>query len=370
MIEFPALYSRDSSKNIRVWYMQVEDNKHRTISGVKDGQLVCSDWTIVYGKNLGKTNETSDEQQAIKEVNAKYKKQKKSGYFEKIENIDQKSFINPMLAKSLKDHPVDFSSGKYLVQCKLNGVRAIISKEGIFSRTGESYLSCPHIEKQLEPIFKKYPSLILDGELFNPVYKTSLNELIKLVRKTVNISSEDLIDSEQIVQYHIYDIVGDGLYTERYEFLKKLTEEFSVQSVYCVECYPVNSDEEFQDVYQSFLDQKDEGCIVRLKTGKYEQKRSKNLLKHKPTDTDEFLLTGVSEGTGNWSGCARIAHLRMNDGREFNANIKGSYEDTRDFLLGRDKYIGKMVTVAYNGFTGLGIINYGQLDVNNCLRAD
>ena len=72
---YKTLYSKDSTGKIRVWSMVQEGNKYHTISGVKDGQLVVSEYTTVEGKNTGKKNETTAEEQAKTEILAKYKKQ-------------------------------------------------------------------------------------------------------------------------------------------------------------------------------------------------------------------------------------------------------------------------------------------------------
>ena len=34
---FPKLYTRDSLGNVRIWYMEQQDDKYRAVSGLIDG---------------------------------------------------------------------------------------------------------------------------------------------------------------------------------------------------------------------------------------------------------------------------------------------------------------------------------------------
>ena len=193
MKPYPVLYTRDTIGNVRVWYMQQENNKHRTVSGLLDGERVTSEWTITETKNSGKKNATTATEQARAEIESRYKKQRKTGYFDDVGDIGSTFYVEPMLAKLYKDyaHKIDLSSGEWLLQCKFNGMRCVATKDGLFTRKGEKYLSVPHVENSLKPFFKKYPNAVLDGELFNNELRQQLNEISKLIRKTVHISKED-----------------------------------------------------------------------------------------------------------------------------------------------------------------------------------
>ncbi len=53
---------------------------------------------MVYGKNTGKANGTTDIEQALKEAIAKRTKKLESGYFEDVNNINEQQYFEPMLA--------------------------------------------------------------------------------------------------------------------------------------------------------------------------------------------------------------------------------------------------------------------------------
>lgn len=371
---YGKLYKRDSANKVRVWYMEFEGNKYRTVSGLTDGEKVISEWTIVVGKNHGKKNETSDLDQTIKEVDARYKKQLKSGYFDDISKIDNASYFKPMLAKNYKDyaHKIDLTKGEYLLQTKFNGIRCIATIDGLFTRKGEKILTCPHIERSLAKFFINNQKAVLDGELFNFKLRQNLNEINSIIRKTVNISDEDIQKSKELIQYHVYDGFGFGLeyncsYSLRKYIIDKICESHNYLEI--VYDYTINSKKDLDNIYNTFIDQGHEGGILRLKTSPYESKRSKNLLKIKPEDDSEAIILNISEGEGNWSGAGKVITLDWN-GVIFDASFKGSYNESVEFLKNRGNWIGKTVTFLYNGLTGLGTPNFARLDYNNCIKSD
>jgi len=372
---FSTLYTRDSLGNVRIWYMEQQDNKYRAVSGIQDGEKVTSEWTVASAKNEGKKNATTAEEQATKEIEAKYKKQKKTGYFENLEDIDKDQYVEPMLAKLYKDYfdKINLDKGEWLLQCKFNGMRCIATKDGLFTRKGEKYISCPHIQNSLKPFFEKHPNAVLDGELFNNDLRQQLNEISKLIRKTVHITSEDLERSKKLVHYYIYDGYGFGLDKEHPYHERKQWIDSNVIGEYThvakVDDYDVKDQNELNKHYQSFVDQGHEGVILRKKNMEYQNKRTKDLLKVKPEDDDEAVIINITEGTGNWSGAGKIITLDWN-GKIFDASFKGTYEQSVEFLKNKNDWIGKSVTFLYNGLTGKGTPNFARVDINNCIKAD
>lgn len=127
-MKLPTLYKRTTTGKIQEWTIEVESNKYRTISGQIDGKKVTSEWTLSFGKNEGKANATSPEQQAIKEAKAKWKKQTEKHYHQDVADVDELSFYKPMLASKYEDR---FDPSKsWISQPKLDGVRCIANREG------------------------------------------------------------------------------------------------------------------------------------------------------------------------------------------------------------------------------------------------
>lgn len=379
---YPTLYTQDSNGNIRVWWMEQNGSKYRTHSGVEGSDnIVTSDWSSAEPKNVGKKNATSGDEQAKVEIDAKYKKQLKTGYHESKKNADKgTAYVEPMLAQPLHklSKKPDYSSGNWSIQCKFNGNRCVATKDGLFTRKGERYMSVPHIDNALKDFFKKYPDAVLDGELFNNDLRQQLNEISKLIRKTKHIEESDLVESEKKVKFYIYDgynfrgksdILDENTpYVERKNWIDKVVIPLSKYFVE-VETIVVKSETEMLEKFNQLLNDQQEGGILRNLQGGYEHKRSKNLVKVKSEDDDEGIIVDITDGDGNWKGAATNVTLKWKN-KQFDAVFKGSYETRAKILKDKKNWIGKEVTFLYMGLTGLGTPNYGRIDPENCFKAD
>jgi DNA ligase 1 len=339
------MYSQRSDGKVQEWMLEIDGSRYRTHAGINNGKIVTSKWTQAKAKNIGRSNYKSPEQQAMLEVEAKYKKQIEEGYSEDIKHLEVK-FFSPMLAKNFEDYedtivyPV-YSDRKY------DGIRCITTKDGMFSRNGKSFVSVPHIFKSLKPLFKRYPSLILDGELYIDIAVPNFNHVCSLVKKT-KPTDQDLINS-QMVQYHVYDCGIGQIFSERERFLDVVLK--GIPCIQIVEHKLVNSREELDAEYEQYLAEGYEGQIVRIDAS-YENKRSKFLLKRKEWITEEFKILDIIEGEGNRSGSAGYAVLDNPRGltikeKTFTSSFKGTYEYFQQLLNDRENLIGKQATVKY-----------------------
>jgi ATP-dependent DNA ligase len=282
-----------------------------------------------------------------------------------------------MLAKSFKDRADKITisaDSPGLVQCKYNGGRCVEVGHGSFSRKGEKYAAIPHIEEELMEFFQENPHAFLDGELFNEDLRKQLNEIMSLIRRTVHLTQEHYDRSRDLIKLYVYDGYGFGgttketPYKERKDLLDKICEKYKYLEF--VPTHEVHSVDDMWKVYDEFVSQGHEGAILRFPDSPYEHKRSSNLLKLKPTDDAEFLVTDVQPGSGNWAEAAKIVVCQTDDGRVFSATFKGTMENAKLFLNNKEKYVGKKYTIYFNGLTGKGdgLPNYAQFDYANSVE--
>src|SRR5690606_1337482 len=163
------LYKRTSTGSIQQWEIEIEENRFRTISGKLDGKLVVSNWTECYGKNIGKKNETTPEEQALSEARSKFQKQIDKGYKVDISDVDKSEYIKPMLAKDYYQYEDKIEYPVY-IQPKLDGIRCIATINGLFTRNGKPIVACPHIFNSVKEFIEEYELEALDGELYNDMY--------------------------------------------------------------------------------------------------------------------------------------------------------------------------------------------------------
>lgn len=356
----PTLYSRRTDGSVQTWNVEVQDNKYRTISGIQNGSMVTSEWTVVEGKNIGRSNETTPDEQAAAEALAKWQKKKDNKYSETIDNIEEERPFQPMLAKDFDKltKPLFNTKGNatqvIFSQPKLDGIRCIATAKGLFSRNGKQFVSCPHIEASLKPLFDAVPNLILDGEFYNPDLAEDFNKICSCVKRT-KPTDEDIIEARQI-QYHIYDIPSsDNCFGGRAEELEYLSQWFD-NNLELVETSQVETLTDLDTLYGEYVEKGFEGQMVRLDKP-YENKRSGVLLKRKEFQDGEFLILDFAEGTGNRSGTAGYAVVQVN-GSTQRSNIKGNRDYVRELLNNKDNYIGKLATIRYFNITPDGFLRF------------
>jgi DNA ligase-1 len=339
-----AIYKRDTKGKLRVWSMEQDGSRFRTIAGLADGAEVTSEWTQAEATNVGRSNERDPVAQATFEVEAAYDKKLSREYHRTIGATDGGAhFFKPMLAAKYEE----FAPG--YAQPKLDGVRCIATAAGMFSREGKSIPGAPHIFEALQPVFAAAPNLVLDGELYNHLFRDDFNAIISMVKKA-NPSPERLAEIRAKVQYHIYDMPSHpGSFGERSRELCGLfTSGFG--GLHWVETQPIYDVDQYDEFHGRWLDEGYEGSMWRADLP-YEQKRSRTLRKRKEFQDDEFKVVRIEEGLGNWSGMAKRVVCELPDGREFGAGIKGSMERARE-LLGETHGV---VTIRFFAYTPDGV---------------
>ena len=379
-MKLPTLYKRTTTGATQSWEIEVEENKFRTISGQLDGKKITNNWTTCDGKNVGKKNATTGAEQALKEAEAKHQKKLEKGYHLSVENISKKRFYEPMLAQDFKNKNrnatvMNFLNGSATApaifsQPKLDGIRCIAMREGLFTRSGKKITAVPHIHEALEPFFEKYPNATLDGELYNHAYKDDFNKIIHLVRKQ-NLTEEHLTESKEMIQYWIYDapVIGKdnpfrkgGCYTEK-DYFSDRTSILDAQfdnlglekhPLVIVATTEIHGREQLDRCYEDYIEAGYEGQMVRI-DGPYENKRSPKLLKRKEFMDEEYTILGYEEGKGNRTGTIKHFKLKNKEGREFSSNVKGTFEYLTKLLKTADTLIGKEATIKYFNLTPDGV---------------
>lgn len=370
---FPELYKIDSKGLVRVWSMEIGEHPmggfwHRSTYGRAGGKLHTTEWVMAESKNKGKSNYRNSEQQAEEEVISLYmKKKEREGYSENPNTlvIDASKLVKPMLAKEYDEHKSKiWVAGQVVsVQPKLDGIRAIATKDGMYTRKNKKITSCPHIEKELETLFELYPNTkFFDGELYNHHLKDDFQKITSIVRKE-KPTADDLKESESMMQYHIYDLGRDDPFYIRYSNLRIAVDRRRFKYIKFVETKHPANQAELDVLYHDFMADGYEGMMVRWSNNPYEMKRTDKLLKRKTFDTDEFEVLTMESGSGDWTGAAKRFVLKDTDGTTFAAGVSGEREKLVNLWMNGD--CPDWATVRFFGKTNDGIprfpvvIDYG-----------
>lgn len=345
--KLPILYKYTNKGQIQQWEIVVKHDRYHTIEGIQGGTLTTSKPTVCYGKNIGRTNQTSPFDQAEKEAQAKWQKKVDSGYNEVL--TKEKKFFEPMLAHEVSKYADLLFTVPTFIQPKLDGLRAINQDNTIMSRNGKPYLACPHLYQS------RY---ILDGELYNHDLHDDFNKIVSLCKKQ-KPTEEELIESREKVQFWTYDFPQHKeAFSKRYQVLKDAVKFLDNESIKVVPTYEVKNQADIDKYHDLFLSKGYEGSILRLDLGEYENKRSKQLLKKKDFVDEEFEILDAVEGEGGRTGTIGKFWMLLEKGKPylisesnpincFKSNVKGDFEYLAQIWKDRKQYIGTEATVKY-----------------------
>lgn len=356
-MEREKLYKIDNAGRTRVWWIEYDEEKYRTHSGLIDGAIVVSGWQYTREKNVGKVNATSIAEQIIAEVTSKYEARQYQGKYHPTiaESAKGAKFIECMLAEKFGPKTRDFP---YFSQPKLDGVRCLVSEDGMQTRNGKAFVSSPHIREALAEFFEKFPDVIIDGELYNHELKDDFEKIISLARKT-KPTPENILESRDLVQYHVYDVITEEpmTYSERKKFIEtNILGEFA--SIHVVPSVVINNLEEAEAKLGEYLELGYEGQMLRIDAIPYEHRRSTSLLKHKVFEDGEYVIVEIIEGKGNWAGCAKALMIQLPDGSTQQSGMRGNFAKGKEILENKDAYVGTEVTIRYQNITSDGKLRF------------
>jgi|TARA_R110001606_G_scaffold64531_3_gene149874 DNA ligase-1 len=351
------LYKMDSKGKIRVLTVSYGSDERGSFyeqeHGLLDGKLQTSR-TYVAGKNAGKANATTDEEQAEKEAESKRaKKRDRGGY---SESIPEDKPMMPMLAQSHDKHGHKIKYPAY-VQPKLDGIRCFVHVDGesvtLKSRTGKEFTSLDHIADAVRELVsvmgKSVGSFILDGELYNHQFKEDFQGLVSAIKR------DKPSENTHLVEFHCYDYVAeDRDFKDRIDELYHMGWWLSeVSTIQIVPTFPVENLDEVVEQNSLWLEDGYEGSMIRNSKGGYQpNRRSPDLQKYKSFMDAEFEIVGAVENKGKMEGQCTFTCV-TEDGTEFGCKPMGDESQREqywiDFQAG--KLTGKMLTVKFFEWT-------------------
>lgn len=404
MTTLPTLYKRTSTGAVQQWTVAVDGNTISTTYGQVGGAMQTTHDVITEGKNLGRSNATTPEQQAQLEAAAQHEKKRKAGYVADLATAEAggtddiiEGGVLPMLAKVYEDR-ADKVTFPVAVQPKLDGHRCIAvvdvtswtADEGrcfavdveLWTRTRKRILSMPHIVGELitacmfwarglglerlaalsqgtpRPILGSGKDattyrIVLDGELYHHDYRDRFEQLTSLIRP------DEPRPGHEVVEYHVYDIVSQQPFLERFRTLEHTFD--TTKHIRLVETHIAGNVDQLMNHYDYFRKAGYEGAMARQLHLPYEHKRSDQLLKLKDFVDSEFKIVGVEEGRGKLRGHvgAFVCEVPVGDTMATCAvKLAGDTSVLAQAWQQPDKWIGKMLTVKYQGRTAAGVLRF------------
>lgn len=388
-INITNLYKRAANGNILRWSAEMFENElHiRTTFGVLNGNLSS---TFIFPTK-------AETKSLIIKYNRVISDKKKEGYKELSEIADktpvEASLIGDQLLKWLDNYLPKFNSGvdgtklpmlaktfefekvsyPRIAQAKINGYRCTINpvliKDGLFgNRYDIVFKSREGNEFKLESLrqwlldngifndtnikFMLDSDISIDGEIYYP--QASIYEIKTMVS-----------NDSKLLEFWAYDLMEIGF--KQSDRLVRLREMFEFQTIYDYKELAVynkpsagkgrfhvipslycRSDKQALEMRNYFVSIGFEGVILRDVEAEYQfGRRNNTMIKFKPIyESRHKVLDIVPEGDARPDLPKFLLLNDLNDST-FYGTILGSFEVQKQYLLNKDKYIGKVVELEY-----------------------
>lgn len=266
-MRMPTLYKKTAKGATQQWSIWVETGLPDFVKpptqivteyGQVGGKMQRTAVKVESGKNVGRKNVTSIQQQAESECLAKWKKQKDKGY---VENVDVGRPVGrPMLAHDYHKYKQQVIFPAY-AQPKLDGIRCLAKQVGdgivLESRSGKPITTMGHIVKELNVLMynKMFPHPPLDGELY--IHGEKFQNIVSWVKREQPDSLK--------VEYHVYDVIDEGDFPRRFDNVAVycMAEGMGLSTIKEVFYRQVDSEAKLKAAHDEWVTEGYEGAILR-----------------------------------------------------------------------------------------------------------
>lgn len=370
-----------STGKLQVWSAWAEGALIKVEFGELGGKLQVNT-TTAEGKNIGKVNETTPEEQASIEVVSLYEDRYANKHYRGTKEdaiaLDKVCTI-PRKVHNFKDHGHKLPEEVYF-SVKLNGSRACILDGKLYSKTGRTEdIKVSHIKEAVSRLGNVY----MDCEVYShglslqrirsawlkPV-KTD-KEICDVANKRFCFKGKDRINIATVainklgynpnedapkLSLYVFDIpVTDIPFKDRSKLIDQLEDkvaDLGLEEAIKITTRYLISHEDIISQRDHWYEKGYEGGVVYSPEDMFEfGKRSYSCLKTKPRLDAEALVVNCTEdksgqGVLHLEACTELNHT------EFKAKMKGD-ADSRAFKV-QQQFIGRWVTFSYEELSDSG----------------
>lgn len=254
-----------------------------------------------------------------------------------------------MLANPATERAMLSLGDSCFAQPKLNGERASVTwfhnEPILLSSYGNEFKYLQHIKEVIKHSFN-YNQIALDGELY--VHGWSRERIHSACSRKVNENP----DTPKL-EFHIFDYKSDESQWARINTLtiKKVKDEFNCPLIYVPYKIISTAPQAWMSQVYKYIQKGYEGGIFRSPLLPYEEKRSRGLLKFKPSKTDIYKILAITEAIsqeGEFKGMAGAFTVSGDDGTAFNVGAgKLKHSERKVIWKNKEYFIGKDLEVKH-----------------------
>lgn len=334
-MKLERLYKTSSKGATQVIDMEIIGDTYTRTWGQLAGKMQTKA-TTASPKNVGRSNETTAEEQAILEAKAVWTKKQKANY-----STSPEAPVTVKLPMKVNEYYKHKSKVVFpcLTSVKLNGVnveyRLVDGELKLLSRGGEEYPIPPHQKEEALSVLKHLGTSSINGEMY--IHGEHLQDLMAATKKPNDLSPR--------LVFWIFDFPEvEGDYSTRCSNNYAKLAELKLDAIAAINVGVATSHEDLEEQHTIATDVGYEGIIVRNPKGLYKYNtRSLDVFKLKKALDGEFLVTGFNlDKNGH---CVFVASC--GDSKEFKVKLKGSNEERLEMASNAESYIGQRLKVEY-----------------------
>lgn len=322
-----TLYKRTKTGAIQTCGISATGTIFTVLFGHLGGKLRTQD-TECFPVNVGKSNETTAEEQAVSEAKSKWESKVKAGY-----SVDIEAPVTVQLPQKVKIFLENKDKITYpaFSVVKLNGMNGTYwlmpdNSLKITTRGGGTYPPIPHLEDQVREAMLVAGTKCINCELY--IHGEHLQDINSAVKKTKALSSR--------LTFNPFELpLVDKDYSDKVDILGLICGEAQIVEV--------ANEEEAKRHFDWCIAYGYEGTVLYNKTARYAfNERSSDVYKYKIPVEAEFKIIGYHIDKNK-----HVVYECESAGGKFSVKRKGTNEERLSDTALADSNVGRWLTVEF-----------------------
>lgn len=241
----------------------------------------------------------------------------------------------PLILKA-KTYKPGIPVTEYWISEKLDGVRARWDGKRLLSRNGRVFTAPDWFTDG-------FPDISLDGELWSA--RGEYQTIVSIVGR------DRPHDEWRKIKFMVFDLPDSKkTFSARVAVMESLVQQLSLPYLEAIKQLRVGNEQALMKMFDDVVAGGGEGLMLHHQDALYHAGRSDQLLKLKPYQDAEAVVTGYREGKGQFAGKMGAVKVRTEDNVEFYIGSGFSHREREN-----PPPLGARITFRHQGYTDKGI---------------
>ena len=341
MSKLPRIYKKSKTGAVVICDISTSGDTITVTTGQLGGAMQHHP-TVCKPMNVGRSNETTAEEQAVKEAKAKWAKKVKAGYVE--DPSGEQTVRLPMKVKKYQDQKDNINFPCWMSP-KLDGVNGEFRVEGsklkLYSRGGDEYPPLDHLSEEIITVMDALQTNTLNGE----IYKHGMH------LQDINSAVKKANENTPSLEFHVFEIPDNNeTYVEKLALLNSI-DNSALEQVKIIRAHKAESHDDIKEYFDKCRAQGYEGTIIRNEDCVYQYNvRSSQVFKYKEALDAEYKIVGFKLDKKGHPVFKCITSKE--DGEHtFNVKPKGTDAEREHIAENADSWVGQWLKIEFENYS-------------------